>query len=67
MLDPVFDQIMSNSATKIIIDHHLQANLASALEIIDITSSSCAEFIWELINSIDPHFVNHDIANYCLV
>lgn len=56
----------SNKIT-VCLDHHLKASLVVDCLIVDESSSSACELLWEILQYIDPSFIDEKIASLCLL
>ena len=66
MFSDASDILLSHPAEKIVcIDHHLMPNIKADLIIDDITSSSCAELLREVMTYLDKSLLDKQIASYC--
>lgn len=57
----------SGNKIKVCIDHHLKASLDVDCKIVDESSSSACELLWETLQYIDASYIDQDIANLCLL
>lgn len=68
MLSDASDVLLSHPAEKVVcIDHHLMPNVKTDLIIDDITSSSCAELLREIMTYLNNDLLDKQIATYCYI
>lgn len=55
--------VMESKATKIVIDHHLEANDFADIYLIDEQATSTAEIIYKLLTFMNNDYIDYDIAH----
>ena len=49
------------------IDHHINTAISTQCSLIDTTSSSASEWVWEILTYLDPQGIDNQIATWCFL